>query len=109
MPTLDDWHALAVRIGTVVRAEPNDGARLPAYRLWIDFGDLGTLQSSAKITDHYRAEALVGTQVVAVTGFDPLRVGGFRSDVLVIGALEADGAVVLLRPDHPVPPGSVVA
>lgn len=108
MPSLADWHEFAVRIGTVTRAEPNTAARDPAIAMWIDFGDLGTLQSSAKVTDHYDPETLIGTQVVAVTGFPPLRVGGFRSDVLVIGAL-TDGGVVLLRPDHPVPPGSEVA
>jgi tRNA-binding protein len=108
MPTIDDWHELRVRTGVVVRAEPNTAARLPAYCLWIDFGDLGVLQSSAKITDHYRAEDLVGTQVVAVTGFPPRHVAGFRSDVLVLGGL-TDGGVVLLRPDLEVPPGTTVA
>ncbi len=108
MPTIDDWHELQVRIGTVVRAEPNAAARLPAYCIWIDFGDLGILQSSAKITDRYRGEDLIGTQVAAVTGFPPRHVAGFRSDVLVLGAL-TDGGVVLVRPDQPVPPGSQVA
>lgn len=108
MPTISDWHDLGVRTGTVLRAEPNRAARHPALRLWIDFGELGVLQSSAKITDHYSAEALVGTHVVAVTGFAPLHVAGFRSDVLVLGALTA-GGVVLVRPDQPVPPGSPVA
>lgn len=108
VPNLDDWHALGVRTGTVVRCEPNTAARLPALKLWIDFGDLGVLQSSAKITDHYQTGAMVGTQVVAVTGFEPRHVAGFRSDVLVLGAL-TDGGVVLLRPDLPVPPGSPVA
>lgn len=108
VPTIDDWHPLKVRAGTVLRAEPNGGARQPAYRLWIDFGPDGVLQSSAKITDRYTAEGLIGSQVVAVTGFEPMRVGGFRSDVLVLGALTADG-VVLLRPDHPVDPGAEVA
>jgi tRNA-binding protein len=109
VPTFTEWHGLAVRAGTILRAELNDGARDAAYRLWIDFGDLGTLQSSAKITDLYPdPENLVGTQVVAVTGFEPIRVGGFRSDVLVLGALTEDG-VVVLRPDRPVPPGSEIA
>ena len=101
MPTITDWHDLRVRTGTVMRAEPNTAARHPALRLWIDFGELGVLQSSAKITDHYTAESLVGTQVVAVTGFAPLHVAGFRSDVLVLGVI-TEGGVVLLRPDRPV-------
>jgi tRNA-binding protein len=106
--TIEDFERLHIRVGTVTQAEPNTGARDPAYRLWIDFGELGTLQSSAKVTDRYSPEDLVGRQVVAVTGFDPVRVGGFRSDVLVLGALDA-GGVVLLAPDHVVPPGSAVA
>lgn len=108
MPTIDDWHGLRVRVGTVLRAAPNDGAREPSLRLWIDFGDLGTLQSSAKVTDLYEPAHLVGAQIVAVTGFAPIRVGGFRSDVLVLGALAPEG-VVLLRPDRPVDPGSEIA
>ena len=108
MPSIDDWNALDVRVGTVLRAEPNDGARDPAYRLWIDFGEHGELQSSAKITDHYSPADLVGRQVVAVTGFGSLRVGGVRSDVLVLGAVTEDG-VVLLDLDRPVDPGTSVA
>jgi tRNA-binding protein len=108
VPTIDDWQELDVRVGTVTRAEPNSGARDPSLKLWIDFGDLGLLQSSAKITARYRAADLEGRQVVAVTGFDPIRVGGFRSDVLVLGALTDDG-VVLLRPDDAVGAGTPVA
>jgi tRNA-binding protein len=107
-PTIEDFAALDLRIGTVTAAEPNTGARDPAYRLWVDFGDLGVLQSSAKVTDRYDAEDLVGRQVVAVTGLDPVRVGGFRSDVLILGALDA-GGVVLLAPDRGVPAGTNVA
>lgn len=107
MPTIEDFAALAVRVGTVRRAEPNEGSRHPAIKLWIDFGPLGELQSSAKITDRYRPGDLVGRQVVAVTGFPPMHVGGFRSDVLVLGG-STDGGVVLLKLDEPVPAGSVV-
>ena len=96
------------RVGTIRRAEPNRAARHPAFKLWIDFGALGELQSSAKITDHYDADDLVGRQIVAVTGFESMRVAGFRSDVLVLGAL-TEGGVVLLNLDADVPPGSVVA
>jgi tRNA-binding protein len=108
VPTIEDWNQLRVRVGRVLRAELNDGARDPAYRLWIDFGGPEPLQSSAKITDRYAADELVGTDIVAVTGFEPMRVGGFRSDVLVIGAVTTEG-VVLLRPDESVPPGTSIA
>jgi|SRR5665811_1425878 len=108
MATYEDWEALKVRIGTVVRTEPNTTARDPSYRMWIDFGELGVLQSSAKLTEHYGADELIGSQIVAVTGFDPMRVGGFRSDVLVLGAM-TPGGVVLLRPDQDVAAGTDVA
>ena len=108
MPTIDDYEALAVRVGTVLRAEHHDSSREPAVKLWIDFGELGTKQSSAKITDYYEPDDIVGRQVIAVTGFPPIRVGGFRSEVLVLGALTESG-VVLLNVDRPVEPGSVVA
>jgi tRNA-binding protein len=107
-PTFQDFEALGLRVGTIVRAEPNDGARDPSYRLWIDLGDVAPVQSSAKLTELYTPEQLVGRQVVVVTGFAPLRVGGFRSDVLLLGALTERG-VVLLRADERVPPGSTVA
>lgn len=108
MPQMSDWDDLAVRVGTVVRAKTNEAARDAAYSLWIDFGEMGEFQSSAKITDLYEPDELVGRQVVAVTGFEPMRVGGFRSDVLVLGATTTDG-IALLQVDRPVPPGSVVA
>ncbi len=106
--SIDDLHALGLRIGTVTRAAPNDGARDSALCLWIDVGSDHEVQSSAKVCDRYDAVSIVGRQVVVVTALEPMRVGGFRSDVLVIGAL-ADGGVVLLQPDTPVPPGTEIA
>lgn len=106
-PTIANWEALDVRIGTVTRAESNAGSREPALALWIDLGD-EVVQSSAKITDLYEASGVVGRQVVVVCGFAPMRIGGFRSDVLVLGALTGSG-VVLLAPDTPVEAGSIVA
>lgn len=108
MPSIEDWNALDVRVGTVLRAEPNPKARKPAYSMWIDFGDLGVLQSSAQITDRYTVDGLVGRQVVAVTGLPPRRIAGFRSDVLVLGALTS-GGVILLTADVPVDSGTPVA
>lgn len=107
-PTIEDFNQLGMMVGTVTRAEPNTKARDTAYRLWIDFGPIGTKQSSAKITDRYTPHDLLGRQVLAVTGFDPVRVGGFRSDVLILGALDANG-VVLIAPDVDVPPGTAIA
>lgn len=108
MPSLEDFAALGIRTGIVTRAEPNEGARSPALKLWIDFGALGELQSSAKITDLYTSEELVGRCVVAVTGFEAMRVNGFRSDVLVLGVETPDG-VRLLNVDGSVEPGSSIS
>ena len=107
-PDIKDFEALGLQIGTIVRCEDSVGARDPAYRLWIDLGGDGVVQSSAKLTQRYGVADLVGRQVVVVTGCAPMRVAGFRSDVLVLGALGSDG-VVLLAPDDPVEPGSRVA
>ncbi|HSJ71093.1 MAG TPA: tRNA-binding protein [Acidimicrobiia bacterium] len=107
--SMSDLEKLDLRIGTVTRAQPNTGSREPALCLWIDLGpDRGVVQSSAKITERYTSEALIGTKVVVVSGFEPMRVGGFRSDVLVLGALDPDG-VVVLRPDIDVADGTSIA
>ena len=103
-----DFERLDVRVGKVVRAEPFPEARKPAYRLWIDFGELGTRTSSAQITTLYAADDLPGRQVVAVVNFPPKRIAGFRSEVLVLGALTDEG-VVLLHPERDVPLGSRIA
>ena len=92
----------------MLRAEPNRGARDPAISLWLDVGHGDPVQSSARIADRHRPEDLVGRQVVVAAGFDAIRVGGFRSDVLVLGVLDLDG-VVLLAPDGPVAPGTPIA
>jgi tRNA-binding protein len=108
MPTPDDFFQIDLRIGTVVAAEPFPEARKPAIRLEIDFGAaIGRLRSSAQITDRYEPASLVGRQVVAVVNIGTRRIAGFTSQVLVLGGL-ADGGVVLLAPDAPVPDGTRV-
>ncbi|MBV9538378.1 MAG: tRNA-binding protein [Acidisphaera sp.] len=104
--TIADFERLDIRTGTVVDAEPFPEARKPAFKLWIDFGGtLGVKRSSAQITVHYALDQLIGRQVLAVTNFPPRQIGPFVSEVLTLGVPDADGAVVLLRPDFFVPNG----
>ena len=87
----------------VTSAEEFPEARRPAYKLEIDFGaELGVKRSSAQITRHYRPADLVGRRVVAVVNFPPKRIGPFVSEVLVLGAYDEGGEVILLAPDRPV-------
>jgi tRNA-binding protein len=95
-----------MRVGRVVAVDGFPEARVPAWKLAIDFGpEVGVKRSSAQIT-HYRREALENTLVVAVVNFPPRQIGPFRSDVLVLGALDDEKGVVLLRPDQDAEPGS---
>jgi tRNA-binding protein len=103
-----EFDRVDIRIGVVVEVEEFPEARRPAYKLRIDFGPLGIKRSSARITDHYRPADLVGRHVVAVVNFPPKRIGPVVSEVLVLGAYDAAGAVVLLRPDQAVEPGSKI-
>jgi tRNA-binding protein len=95
-----------MRVGRVVAVDDFPEARVPAWKLAIDFGpEVGVKRSSAQIT-HYPREALENTLVVAVVNFPPRQIGPFRSDVLVLGALDDTLGVVLLRPDRGAEPGS---
>ena len=92
-------------MATITRAEPFPEARKPAFRLWLDVGELGEKKSSAQITRHYAPETLIGRQVLCVVNFPPRQIGPVRSEVLVLGVPDAEGEVVLISPDQTVSNG----
>ena len=104
--TFDDFLKVDIRVGRVTRAEPFPEARKPAIKLWVDFGpEIGERRSSAQITAHYTPDTLVGRQVMGVVNFPPRQIGPVRSEVLILGAYD-DSGVVLIAPDHEVPLGA---
>ena len=106
----EDFFKADLRLGTIVRAEPFPEARKPAIKLWIDFGpDIGERKSSAQITQHYAPDTLVGRRVLGVVNFPPRQIGPVRSEVLVLGVHDADGAVLLLNADGDAPDGARVS
>jgi tRNA-binding protein len=109
LPTVDagQFFAVDIRSALVAAVEEFPEARRPAYKLRLDLGPLGERVASAQITS-YTPQELVGTTVVCVVNFPPRRIAGFKSEVLILGVYDADGTVILLRPDRPdrpVPPG----
>jgi len=105
---LSDFERIDMRVGRVLEAEPFPEARKPAYKLRIDFGPLGIRRSSAQLTVHYRPDDLRGRLVIAVLNFPPRQIGPVRSEVLVLGVPDPDGAVVLIEPSEDVPLGGRV-
>ena len=103
----DDFQKVELKIGTVVRAEEFPEARKPAYKVWVDFGGgSGVKKSSAQITVHYKPEDLIGRQIVAVVNFPPMQIGPIKSEFLLTGFYDDDGAVVIAQPERPVPNGA---
>jgi len=105
---VEAFETLDLRVGRILRAEPNAGARKPSYKLWIDFGPLGEKTSSAQLTALYGAEDLVGRLVVAAINLGTRSIAGFPSEVLVLGVPSAAGEVVLLEVEREVPLGGRV-
>ena len=105
--SFDTFLALDIRVGTITAAEAFPEARKPAYKLQVDFGEeIGTKKSSAQITVHYDTDELIGKQVMGVVNFPPRQIGPVRSEVLVLGFEDPDGAIVLAAPDFEVPNGT---
>jgi tRNA-binding protein len=102
----DDFAKVDMRVGRIVAVEDFPEARKPAWKLTIDFGEeIGVKRSSAQIAN-YQREALEGRLVVGVVNFPPRQIGPVRSEVLVLGASDTEGQVILLAPDVDVPLGS---
>lgn len=104
--TWNDFEKIELRAGTIVEVEDFPQARKPAYKLKIDFGELGVKRSSAQIKDLYKKEELLGKQVLAVVNFAPKQIATFISEVLTTGFYLASGEVVLLHPERRVPNGA---
>jgi tRNA-binding protein len=103
-----DFTKIDMRVGRIIAIEDFPEARKPAYKLTLDFGPLGTRRSSAQITN-YSKEELLNRLIVAVVNFPPKQVGKFKSEVLVLGAINADDTVILLKPDDAAELGAPIA
>ncbi len=104
--TFSDFLKIELRVGTIISVLEFPEAKKPAYKLTIDFGDLGLKNSSAQITHNYTKEQLIGKQVVAVVNFPKKQIANFFSECLVTGFESEDRTIVLISPDKPVPNGS---
>lgn len=100
-----DFTKVDIRVGTILRAEVFEKARKPAYKIWIDFGELGVKKTSAQITEQYDPDKIMGVQVAAVVNFPPKQIADFMSECLLLGAMGPDKEVILLHPERPVPNG----
>lgn len=107
--TYDQFAAVDIRIGTVVRAEPFPEARKPAHKVWVDFGvEYGIRQTSAQITIHYSPDNLIGRQVLGCLNLGPKKIAGFTSEFLLLGFPDESGAIVLAGATHSVPNGTKI-
>ena len=99
--TYEDYSKVEIKIGTVLSVKKNEKARKPSLVVEVDFGkEIGIKKSSAQITHYYNEENLVGKQVIGVCNFPKKNIAGVTSEVLILGAIEKDGKVVLVHPSQ---------
>ncbi len=108
MINMESFKEIQLAVGTVTDATINDKAKIPAYCLTIDFGPQGIKQSSAQLTENYDIADMLNRQIVGVINLPPKRVAGFRSEVLVLGAVNASTGTVLISPLTNVPNGTLI-
>ena len=104
-----DFEKVEIRAGTINRVEDFPEAKVPAYKIWADFGDFGIMKSSAQVTKLYSKADLLGLQIIGVINFPPKQIGTFMSEFLVTGFILKNGEVVLAEPQQSVPNGSRLA
>ena len=108
--TYEDYDKIQIATGTILEASVNEKAKKPAYVLKIDFGNkIGVKTSSAQITNYYKTNELINKQVMAICNFPPRNIAGINSEVLILGAIEQDGKVVLFHPSQKVRNGLPIA
>ena len=108
--TYEEYNKVDIKVGTVLSVKKNEKARKPSLVVEVDFGgDIGVKKSSAQITHYYNAESLVGKQVIGVCNFPKKNIAGVVSEVLILGAIEKDGKVVLVHPSQNVENGLEIA
>lgn len=102
----EDFSKVELRSGVVVKVEEFPRAQKPAYKIWVDFGDvIGVKQTSAQVTKHYTPETLMGRLVVGCVNLAPRNIAGFMSEFLLVGFSDSMGAVCLITADPEVPKG----
>jgi len=99
--TYEEFEKIKIRVGTILEVKKNERAKKPSLIVKVDFGkEIGIKQSSAQITHYYNSDNLIGKQVIGVCNFPVKNIAGFLSEVLILGAIEKDGKVVLVHPSQ---------